>query len=96
MKGSTEGRRRRCLGTGECKIPGGMGEARWDACKGVKERESRKKMIGGERKRKRYEREGDLRERDEREKETEGRERKRRRDKRERGTSERDKREREG
>ena len=41
---------------GECKIPGGVGEARWDACKGVKERESRKKMIGGERKRKRCER----------------------------------------
>ena len=47
------------MGIGECKIPGGVGEARWDACKGVKERESRKKMIGGERKRKRYEREGD-------------------------------------
>ena len=45
------------MGTGECKIPGGVGEARWDACKGVKERESRKKMIGGERKRKRCERE---------------------------------------
>ena len=39
--------------TGERKIPGGVGEARWGACKDVKERESRKKMIGGERKRKR-------------------------------------------
>ena len=47
------------LEIGECKIPGGVGEARWDACKGVKERESRKKMIGGERKRKRCERERD-------------------------------------
>ena len=47
------------MGTGECKIPGGVSEARWDACKGVKERESRKKMIGGERKRKRCERERD-------------------------------------
>ena len=49
------------MGNGECKIPGGVGEARWDACKGVKERESRKKMIGGERKRKRCERERDIR-----------------------------------
>ena len=50
------------MGTGECKIPGGVGEARWDVCvmHDVKvykrcegERESKKKMIGGERKRKR-------------------------------------------
>ena len=70
------------MGTGECKIPGGVGEARWDVCKGVKERESRKKMIGGERKRKRCERE--IRGRG-------TRERKRRRDERERdgGTRER-------
>ena len=71
------------MGTGECKIPGGVSEARWDACKGVKERESRKKMIGGERKRKRCEREREIRgrgtrERDggTREKEMEGQKRK--------------------
>ena len=73
------------MGTGECKISDGVGEARWDVCKGVKERESRKKMIGGERKRKRCERErgrleGEGRERERdggtREKETEGQKRK--------------------
>ena len=40
------------MGAGECKTPGGVGEARWDVkCKGEREQE---KMLGGERKRKRY------------------------------------------
>ena len=35
------------MGTGECKIPGGVGEARWDVkCKG--EREQEKNVRGRE------------------------------------------------
>jgi hypothetical protein len=35
------------LGTGECKIPGGGGEARWDVCKGITERERARKNDKG-------------------------------------------------
>ena len=72
------------MGTGECKIPGGVGEARWDV-KREGEREQEKNVRGGEQAKEAREREGDYlegegreRERDggTREKETEGQERK--------------------
>ena len=46
------------MGTGECKIPGGVGEVRWDVKrKGEREQE---KMLGGESERKRHEREREI------------------------------------
>jgi len=77
------------LGTEECKIPGGVGEAGWDVkCKGEREQE---KMLGGERKRKRYHTTERERERERLFRGSGTRERKRRRDERERdgGTRER-------